>query len=62
MYHALGLKVIILSQSFEGIKNDYPNYESVNLNQLLEVADIISFHCKPSLMDLQLYLLRKLLK
>ena len=48
MCSALGLKVIILSQSFEGIKNDYLNYESVNLNQLLEVADIISFHCKPS--------------
>ena len=48
MCSALGLKVIILSQSFEGIKNDYPNYESVNLNQLLEVADIISFHCRPS--------------
>ena len=48
MCSALGLKVIILSQSFEGIKNDYPDYESVNLNQLLEVADIVSFHCKPS--------------
>ena len=48
MCGALGLKVIILSQSFEAIKNDYPNYDSVNLNQLLEVADIISFHCKPS--------------
>lgn len=47
MCSALGLKVIILSQSFEGIKNDYPDYESVNLNQLLEVADIVSFHCKP---------------
>ena len=45
---ALDLKVIILSQSFEGIKNDYSNYESVNLNQLLKVSDIISFHCKPS--------------
>jgi D-3-phosphoglycerate dehydrogenase len=48
MCSALGLKVIILSQSFDGIKNYYPNYESVNLNQLLEVADIVSFHCKPS--------------
>ena len=47
MCSALGLKVIILSQSFDGIKNYYPNYESVNLNQLLEVADIVSFHCKP---------------
>ena len=48
MCNALGLKIIILSQSFEGIKNDYPDYESVNLNQLLELADIVSFHCKPS--------------
>jgi D-3-phosphoglycerate dehydrogenase / 2-oxoglutarate reductase len=45
---ALGLKVIILSKSFESVKNDYPNYDSANLNQLLESADIISFHCKPS--------------
>ena len=49
MCNALGLKVIILSKSFEGIKNDYPKYESVNLTQLLEAADIISFHCKPPL-------------
>ena len=48
MCNALGLKVIILSKSFEGVRNDYPNYESVNLNQLLESSDIISFHCKPS--------------
>ena len=49
MCNALGLKVIILSKSFEGIKNDYSKYESVNLTQLLEVADIISFHCTPPL-------------
>ena len=49
MCNALGLKVIILSKSFEGIKNDYPKYESVYLTQLLEAADIISFHCKPPL-------------
>jgi len=49
MCNALGLKVIILSKSFEGIKNDYPKYESVHLTQLLEAADIISFHCKPPL-------------
>ncbi len=48
MCSALGLKVIILSKSFESVKNDYPNYDSANLNQLLESADIISFHCKPS--------------
>ena len=49
MCNALGLNVIILSKSFEGIKNDYPKYESVYLTQLLEAADIISFHCKPPL-------------
>ena len=49
MCNALGLKVIILTKSFEGIKNDYPKYESVYLTQLLEAADIISFHCKPPL-------------
>ena len=49
MCNALGFKVIILSKSFEGNKNDYPKYESVYLTQLLEAADIISFHCKPPL-------------
>ena len=44
----LGLEVIIFSKSFESIKKNYPQYVSVNLNKLLEVADIISFHCKPS--------------
>lgn len=48
MCHALGLKVIILSKSFENIKKNYPAYESVDFNKLLNEADIISFHCKPT--------------
>lgn len=48
MCYALGLKVIISSKLFEGIKKNYPNYESVNLAELLKEADILSFHCKPS--------------
>ena len=46
--HAIGLKILIFSRSFERIKQDYPNYVSTNLNYILEVADIISFHCKPT--------------
>ena len=49
MCHALGLKILILSKSFELIKDDYPEYISSNLNKVLKEADIVSFHCKPNL-------------
>jgi len=48
MCHALGLKILILSKSFELIKDDYPEYISSNLNKVLKEADIVSFHCKPN--------------
>ena len=46
--HALGLKILIYSKSFEMIKHHYPKYISSDLNYILEQADIISFHCKPT--------------
>jgi D-3-phosphoglycerate dehydrogenase / 2-oxoglutarate reductase len=48
MCKALGLKVLIISKSFNNVKDLYPDYESCNLNVALEQADIISFHCKPN--------------
>ena len=46
MCHALGLKILIFSKSFELIKDDYPEYISSDLNKVLKEADIVSFHCK----------------
>ena len=48
MCKALGLKVLIISKSFNNIKDVYPDYDSCDLNAALEQADIISFHCKPN--------------
>ena len=45
---ALGLKVLVVSKSFNDVKDEYPNYNSCDLNDALEQADIISFHCKPN--------------
>jgi len=43
----LGLKIIIYSKYFDSIKNEYKNYQSVDLNSLIQESDIVSFHCKP---------------
>ena len=48
MCYILGLKILIKSKSFESLKHEFPNYKSVDLNQILKEADIISFHCKPN--------------
>tara|TARA_Y100001970_G_scaffold253656_1_gene328597 strand:+ start:705 stop:1643 length:939 start_codon:yes stop_codon:yes gene_type:complete len=48
MCSALGLKILIFSKSFDKINKDYPNYLSADLNRILNEADIISFHCKPT--------------
>ena len=48
MCKALGLKVLIVSKSFNNVKDVYPDYDSCDLNTALEQADIISFHCKPN--------------
>ena len=47
--NALGLKVLIFSKTFHAIKNDFPEYVSCDLNNIIKDADIISFHCKPNL-------------
>jgi D-3-phosphoglycerate dehydrogenase len=44
----LGLKVLIVSKSFIVVKDQYPEYRSCDLNEVLKQADIISFHCKPN--------------
>ena len=48
MCTALGLKVLVVSKSFNDVKDEYPNYDSCDLNDALKQADIISFHCKPN--------------
>ena len=48
MCTALGLKVLVVSKSFNDVKDEYPDYDSCDLNDALEQADIISFHCKPN--------------
>lgn len=47
--NSLGLKVLIFSKTFDAIKNDFPEYLSCDLNNIIKDADIISFHCKPNL-------------
>ena len=44
----LGLKVLVVSKSFAAVKDQYPEYSSCELNEVLQQADIISFHCKPN--------------
>ena len=44
----LDLKVLIVSKSFIAVKDQYPEYSSCDLNEILKQADIISFHCKPN--------------
>lgn len=44
----LGLKVLVVSKSFTALKDQYPEYSSCDLNEVLQQADIISFHCKPN--------------
>ena len=48
MCTALGLKVLVVSKSFNDVKDKYPDYDSCDLNDALKQADIISFHCKPN--------------
>jgi D-3-phosphoglycerate dehydrogenase len=44
----LGLKVLVVSKSFAAVKDQYPEYSSCDLSEVLQQADIISFHCKPN--------------
>ncbi|MDC0192476.1 hydroxyacid dehydrogenase [Alphaproteobacteria bacterium] len=47
--HSLGLKILIVSKFFDRIKDDFPEYISSDLNNVLKNADIVSFHCKPNI-------------
>ena len=44
----LGLKVLVVSKSFRAVNDQYPEYSSCDLSEVLQQADIISFHCKPN--------------
>ena len=46
--YALGMKVSIYSSHFNSIKDNFKNYDSSNLTNILSNSDIISFHCKPN--------------
>lgn len=45
----LGLKILVVSKSFTAVKNQYPEYSHCDLSEVLQQADIISFHCKPNI-------------
>ena len=45
---ALGMKVSIYSSYFKSIKDNFKNYDSSDLTDILSNSDIISFHCKPN--------------
>ena len=46
MCYGLGLKILIYSKYFNSVKDEYPNYQSANLDFLIKNSDIISLHCK----------------
>mgnify|MGYP003956174497 CR=1 FL=1 len=46
MCYGLGLNILIHSKHFHNIKDEYPNYQSVDLEFLIKKSDIISLHCK----------------
>ena len=46
--NALGMDVSIYSSHFNDVKENYKNYNSRDLSDLIKNSDIISFHCKPN--------------
>ena len=46
--NALGMKVSIFSSYFNSVKDDFKNYVTSDLTNILSNSDIISFHCKPN--------------
>ena len=46
--NSLGMKVSIYSSYFNSIKDDFKNYATSDLENILSKSDIISFHCKPN--------------
>ena len=49
MCFSLGLNVNICSNYFKSIKDQYINYNYLNLNDIIANSDFISFHCKPNI-------------
>ncbi len=48
MCNSLELKIMIFSKTFDEIKEQFPQYVSCDLNEILKESDIVSFHCKPN--------------
>ena len=46
--NVLGMHVSIFSSYFETIKDNYPEYNSCSIDEIIKDSDIISFHCKPN--------------
>ncbi len=46
--NVLGMHVSIFSSYFEKIKDNYPDYNSCSIDEIIKDSDIISFHCKPN--------------
>ena len=46
--NALGMDVFIYSSYFNLVKENYKNYNSIDLSYIIKNSDIISFHCKPN--------------
>ncbi len=49
MCNLLGLEIMIFSKTFDKIKDQFQEYKSCDLNEILRDSDIVSFHCKPNL-------------
>ena len=45
---SLGMSVSIYSSHFNSVKNNYKNYISSDLDNIIKNSDIISLHCKPN--------------
>tara|TARA_Y100000590_G_scaffold112107_1_gene127838 strand:+ start:593 stop:1540 length:948 start_codon:yes stop_codon:yes gene_type:complete len=41
------MKIFVISKSFESRKDFFPNIQCITKDKMLEISDIISFHCKP---------------
>ena len=41
------MEVFVFSKSFESRKENYLDIESLSLEKILSICDVISFHCKP---------------
>ncbi len=46
--NVLGMNVSIFSSYFETIKDNFPEYNSCSIDEIIKDSDIISFHCKPN--------------